>query len=167
MLKYRRIFIVLMLGLSLFLTGCTGLSKLKELRVLDYKIESVDMDGRDVQAVLNVKIDNPSKQLSVSDVKGRINLKEDEVAVYRANPIVIDGQATGNYPVVVRFSLSEEMSMFRLLTMLKTLHMDDLSTDVSARLKVKGGIRTKVKLDRYPLGRMGRSFLGKMKKKRI
>lgn len=154
MLRFRRLFIVFMLGMSLFLTGCANVSKLRDLRLLDYKIESVDLDGREVEAVIRVKVDNPSRQLYLSDIHGNISLKEDEIAVYRALPFVIEGRGVGDYPIVFRFSVSENLSLIRFLSMLKSVRMADLHTDLQAKVKMKGGVKAKVKLKDFPLKKM-------------
>lgn len=147
-LKKRHIHIVLTVLVLLSLGSC---GKLKEIRVDGYRIESVEMGKRSLDAVIRLEVDNPARQLTFSDICGTIFLGDEEIADYTARPVVIAGRSAGEYPLECSVTLSDGLSIIRFMTLASRTDAGELSTDFRARVKVKGGVRRQIRLKDMPL----------------
>ena len=147
-LRFRHIALAFAVMMTFLLTGC---GKIREVRVGDYNVDSVSLDGRRVEAVISVTVDNPAKQIRISDVKGTIYLEDREMAVFEAEPVILEGKSEGKYPLECGFALADGLSIMKFMALAASSDMDAVTADLEARVKVKGGIKKKIRFRNVPL----------------
>ena len=122
------------------LSGCSGLSKVKDIKVTSCGLESYSLKGlRSVDAVLAVGIDNPTFAFKVMDVSGTVKYKGEDFATYTADTISVDKKCTKVYDLPCTATLSDGISLAKLLQIAKKGDLEGFTTDVTATVKLKSG----------------------------
>lgn len=152
----RRIFrgfIVLMAGV--ILSGCCGLSKMKDIKVTSCALESYSLNGlRSIDAVLAVGIDNPTFAFKVMDLNGVVKYNGEEFATYSADTLSVDKKCSKIYDLSCSATLSGGVGLMKLMQIVKNGSLDGFTTDVTATVKLKSGAGTTFKLKDVDLNKM-------------
>ena len=65
----------LIAAVLLALAVCQGCARFKEIRIVSCGVESVSVKGfKGASAVLSVEVDNPATALTLSDIRGTLNM---------------------------------------------------------------------------------------------
>jgi len=152
----RRIFrgfIVLMAGV--ILSGCCGLSKMKDIKVTSCALESYSLNGlRSIDAVLAVGIDNPTFAFKVMDVSGIVKYNGEDFASYTADTISVDKKCSKVYDLPCTATLSDGVSLMKLMQIVKNGSLEGFTTDVTATVKLKSGAGATLKFKNIDLNKM-------------
>ena len=83
----KNIILGLAVSLSvLFFGSCSGISKIKDIKVTSCGVESYSLKGlRSIDAVLAIGIDNPAMAFTVTDLSGILKYNGEDVAFYTAD----------------------------------------------------------------------------------
>ncbi len=132
------IFVALLV--SAVLSGCSGLSKVKDIKVTSCGLESYSLKGlRSIDAVLAVGIDNPALAFNVTDVSGTVKYNGEDFATYTADSISVEKKCSKVYDLPCTATLSEGVSLMRLMQIAKKGNLEGFTTDVTATVKLKSG----------------------------
>lgn len=137
----RSIFGVLVVLLaSVVLSGCSGLSKVKDIKVTSCGLESYSLKGlRSVDAVLAVGIDNPTFAFKVMDVSGTVKYNGEDFATYTADTVSVEKKCSKVYDLPCSATLSDGVSLMQLMQIAKKGNLEGFTTDVTATVKLKSG----------------------------
>ena len=132
------IFVALLV--SAVLSGCSGLSKVKDIKVTSCGLGSYSLKGlRSIDAVLAVGIDNPALAFNVTDVSGIVKYNGEDFATYTADSISVEKKCSKVYDLPCTATLSDGVSLMRLMQIAKKGNLEGFTTDVTATVKLKSG----------------------------
>ena len=122
------------------LSGCSGLSKVKDIKVTSCGLESYSLKGlRSVDAVLAVGIDNPTFAFKVMDVSGTVKYNGEDFATYTADTVSVEKKCSKVYDLPCSATLSDGVSLKQLMQIAKEGNLEGFTTDVTATVKLKSG----------------------------
>ena len=141
MMKALRNIILCLAAVSLLaLTGCGGLSKVKDIRVTSCGVESYSMKGlRSVNAVLAIGIDNPAMAFKVIRLDGILKYHGEEVAFYTADTLSVDQKSCKVYDLPCTATLSENVTLVQMLQIAGKGTLEGFTTDIDAKVKLRNG----------------------------
>lgn len=140
---------------SAVLSGCSGLSKVKDIKVTSCGLESYTLKGlRSIDAVLAVGIDNPTFAFTVMDVSGTVKYNGEDFATYTADTISVDKKCTKVYDLPCTATLSDGVSLMKMMQIVKKGNLEGFTTDVTATVKLKSGAGTTFRLKDIDLSKM-------------
>ena len=140
---------------SAVLSGCSGLSKVKDIKVTSCGLESYTLKGlRSIDAVLAVGIDNPTFAFTVMDVSGTVKYNGEDFATYTADTISVDKKCTKVYDLPCTATLSDGVSLIKMMQIVKKGNLEGFTTDVTATVKLKSGAGTTFRLKDIDLSKM-------------
>lgn len=140
---------------SAVLSGCSGLSKVKDIKVTSCGLESYSLKGlRSIDAVLAVGIDNPTFAFKVMDVSGTVKYNGEDFATYTADTISVDKKCSKVYDLPCTATLSDGVSLKRMMQIVKKGSLEGFTTDVTATVKLKSGAGTTLRFKDIDLNKM-------------
>lgn len=138
---------------------CSGCGNIRDIRVASADIESVSLQGmRSVAAAISATVSNPARGMEISEVEGTVYHKGTEIGIFNTDPIDIEGRTDSTYQIHAVLSLSPSVSPLSLLSALSGLDINDFSISVSAKVKMKCGIKKRVSTGRIPLKYLMENF---------
>jgi len=141
MKEARRIFLAVALALGLVLSA--GCSKVKDIKVTSCSLESFSPRGlRSVDAVLAIGIDNPSVAFRITSLEGVVKYNGEDFATYTADTVSVDRKSSKVYDVPCSAVLSESVTLMKALSIISNGDLEGFTTDVKAKVKLKGGAGT-------------------------
>ncbi|MGN1216248.1 MAG: hypothetical protein ACI4TJ_08380 [Candidatus Cryptobacteroides sp.] len=142
------------LVLAVGLCGC-GASKIKDIRVTSFGIESYSLHGlRSLEAVLALGIDNPSMEFSVTDLSGIVRYNGEDFATYTADSVRVAARCASVYDLRCTATLSDGVTLKQLLSLAGQRSLDGVTTDLEARVMLKNGVGKKIRLKNLDIGKM-------------
>ena len=122
------------------LSGCSGLSKVKDIKVTSCGLESYALKGlRSVDAVLAVGIDNPTFAFTVMDVSGTVKYNGEDFATYTADTVNVEKKCSKVYDLPCSATLSDGVSLKQLMRIAGKSGLEGFTTDVTATVRLKSG----------------------------
>lgn len=122
------------------LSGCSGLSKVKDIKVTSCGLESYSLKGlRSIDAVLAVGIDNPTFAFKVMDVSGVVKYNGEDFATYTADTVSVDKKCSKVYDMPCTATLNDGISLMKLMQIVKKGNLEGFTTDVTVTVKLKSG----------------------------
>ncbi len=143
---------ILLAFTALLLCSCAG--NLKDIRVTSCKVASIKPSGlAKIEARVEIGIDNPAKELHLSDIEGLASFKEEPCLNFSAEDIIIEKQTEKKYDVVITGRLNKDFDFLQLLTLIgEKPRFDDVSLDISCRATLSSGLGRKIEYKDIPLG---------------
>lgn len=135
----RNRIITLLVALSaVFMTGC---SNIRNIELKSCALDSISMAGlRGINATLLLEIDNPALQFGLEDIEGVLYRNGEEYVTYKADPIKVDARTCAVYPLPCSATLSPEVSLIQVLSMARNFNLEEFTTDIHAKLRLKNGV---------------------------
>ena len=141
------------LTLLLVLLCSSGCVKFKQIRPLSAGIESIVPEGfRKVSLFLMVEVDNPSSQLTISDMEGSVFYSGTILGKFTVDPVVLKARTLDKYSVRMVVTLADGVTVWNLMALAKGNIWEQCTLDVSAKAALKNGISKKIKYEGVPLG---------------
>lgn len=129
--------------------GCT---KYRDISVSGCRIETVSPSGfKAVDLGLSAEVDNPVREIRVSGISGKVYIREDEFADFKAQDFVVPARSVSDVHVSMRASLAGSFNIMQLMTLAQDFSSGSIYVDVSMEIKVKGGLKKKIDLKRLPV----------------
>lgn len=149
-MKYlKTVFLSLLVFAPLLLGGC---GKIEDIKVTSCGIESITPVGlRGLKAELAIAVDNPAMQFTLSDIKGVLYYKGVEFVKYDADPILVRRHTAAVYPLNVAASLADNVNFTAILSLVGGYDINDFSTDIHAKVKLKSGLSKKFIFKNIPV----------------
>lgn len=142
--------ILVLLIASLFLAGC---GKISDIHLTNYKIASVSPVGlRGLDVALDLGIDNPSLQFTVSDITAELFRDGKSIGTYASpDQVLVKSKTVAEYRVTGRIMLSDGVSLMQVLGYLSKFNVEEYSISYGANVKLKSGLHARVQKNKVPL----------------
>ena len=151
-------FIVSVIMAALLLPGC-GVQKLRELKISSWSIESLSLRGlRSLDATMSLGIENPGTKVSLDDISGTIFYKGESLLHYTVEPLTLKSRCTAEYPCACSISIDPGKSIIDILGAIEGFDPNLVTTDIGAKVKVKGIFTRKVEFKNIPIQRLAGRF---------
>ncbi len=156
-MKNNRIISVLAAALVavICLSSCSGIKKLKEIDITSTQITSITPNGlTNLNLGCKVGILNPGMQISLSEITCDIKHYGNVLGKVAVDPFTINARTEEIYDLHAKAKLGEDMTIIEAGKLLERDIMDQLTADLHARVKLKGGISKRVTLTDVPLKKL-------------
>ena len=111
--KPLNIFALLLLALLLGLTGCKDI---RDIRVTSVEVESLSPRGfKSVDVFLKVGVDNPAKQVKISEIDGSVKHSGKVIGKLAMDPVILVARSTEKYNFKATVSLAEGAGLKELM----------------------------------------------------
>lgn len=139
------------------LGGC-NFNKLKEIRATGWSVNSVALRGlRSLEANVSIELDNPAMGVTLSDIQGLIYFDGEPFVHYTVNELKLEGNCVKTYSSDCSLVLDTSKSILDVLAILPEMSSKHLTTDISAKAKIKAGLTKTFSFKNVPIKR----FIGK------
>ena len=107
---------------------------------------------RTLNIMLETEIDNPACQLTLYDVGGQIVNSGTIIGSYAVDPVILKAKSLDKYHVRLVLTLSKEMTIFGVMSLLNADVIKKCTIDVEARVAFKSGISKRFVYKDIPIG---------------
>ena len=153
--SFSNIFPAIFVALSLLLSGCGDIAKIKDINVTSVGVESYTFTSlRSVNAVLAVGVDNPTFAFKVTDLNGILKYKGEDFAFYSADEIKVDRKSVKVYDLPCSATLSDGVSIKKVVQLFQSGSLEGFTTDVEAKVKLRSGAGTTLRFKDLDLQKM-------------
>lgn len=134
-----------------FMASACG--NIRNIRVTSCNIASISPNGlRSVDARLRVGVHNPAMTFTVSDVLGFIHDRDGVIANFTGGPVTVLRKTDAVYELPCSLTLDGKISLFEVLSVVKTMDLSAYFVDVTANVTTAGGITKVYRYKDIPLG---------------
>ena len=153
MLKGKKIIVPIALALFALLIGsCVNV---QEIKVTSCSVKSITPSGlRSIQGLLALGIDDPASGFMVSDIRGIVKYKDNVIGSYTGGPVEVDGHSSKVYDLPCTATLAKDFSLMELFTLLANKNLEGYTTNISAKVRLKGGIGKTLEFKDVPLNKL-------------
>ncbi len=140
-------------------TGCASIKDLRNIRVSSSKVESFRISGlKTIDAAMSVTIDNPAKDISISDIHGIVERNGEIIGTFYAEPLTIEGRSESTLTVRGRLELAPDMSPLRIMSIINNSSPDAFTVTANIKAKLGKGISKGLSFKRIPVSELIRNF---------
>ena len=137
------------LAAAFLLPACSGY---KDIRVDSCRLESISPSGfKAVDAGFSMQVSNPVKELVFSDIAGTVYFDGEELGNFEAPDVTVPGKSVSDVHVELTATLSRSFNIMQLMSMVSGMNPDKFTLDVSMKIRVKGGISRKIRIEDVPV----------------
>lgn len=137
---------VALLAALLAAASCVGLDSVRKMRVVSHRITGVRMPepgSRTLGVTLLMQVENPAGYVRMSDIAGEIRSDKLTLGTFAVDDLSVEARCTKDYAVALWLTPAADVSLFRLMALLKDFRPEDYVFDVSVNLSAvpqsKGG----------------------------
>ncbi len=140
---------------ALCLSSCNGIKRLEDLEITSAKIDKIIPNGlRGAELGFLIGIDNPGTQISLSEISCDVKHFGKVLGKVAVDPVVIQAKTEEIYDLDADVKLGEDATVLDLGRFLDKSAVDELTVDVRARVKLKGGIARNLVFNDLPLKKL-------------
>ncbi len=156
MKKKRIISLVMAVALAVMsLSSCSEIKKLKAIDITSAHITTLTPKGlTSIDLGCQVGINNPSIQISLSEITCDLKHSGKVLGNVAIDPFTLKARTAEVYDIKANAKLGKDMSLMEAMGLFKSDIMDELTADLHARVKLKGGISKRVTLTDVPLKKL-------------
>ncbi len=146
----RKIFNLVLLAVSLaVLSSCISLD---DINITSAKISSITPTGlKSVKGTATVGVNNETSEFTLSEISGTVYKDGTTIGTFTADDVTVLGKTNADYTVSGRFALSNSISILEVISIATNLKLDDLSADLTFKIKPKGSVGKTVELEQVPV----------------
>lgn len=144
---------IIMLLAAVIFCCSTGCSNIKNIRISSVRIASISVKGlRSVEADVAVQVQNPSKELNVSEFKGTIkDMSGKEIGIFNAVPLTIPARSDSEHTVHGTLELAQGFSPISFLSGYPAYRLENLKVDLNIKAGFgKNGIQKNFRFKDIP-----------------
>ena len=147
--KVNRYIIMLLVTLSLMVSGC---AKFKQIRPVSANIESLMPSGlRSAVVVLAIEIDNPAMLITLSDIQGRLERSGKVLGRVVLDPFILEAKTMEKYRLRATVILDQSASLMDVLALTRAEALEECVADIRFKATLKSGISKKMVYEDLPL----------------
>lgn len=153
----KRVGIILTFIFCLLLTSCGGL---RDLSITSFRVASAGINGLNgVDVTLEVRINNPSAKMEVSDMEAVVKMHGEDVLLLSCGDLTIHGRSEEAYMVPCKARTAEGVGVLKVLKLMgeNLADTEDVLVDAKARVKM-GIVNKKVEYTDIPLDTIVEDF---------
>ena len=133
----------------LCLTGCKGV---KDIRVTSVEVGSVSMKGfKGLDIFLKVGVDNPAKQVRISDIEGSLIHSGKVIGNLAMDPFILGGKTSDIYTLKATVSLAQGAGLKEIMMLADKNGLNGCTIDFSAKAKYGKNAPVQIKRKDIPL----------------
>jgi len=153
MLKGKRNIVPIALALFALLVGsCVNV---QDIKVTSCSVKSITPSGlRSINGLLALGVDDPTLGFIVSDIQGIVKYKDKVIGNYTGGPVKVDGHSSKVYDLPCTATLGKDVSLMELFALVNNKNLEGYTTDISAKIRLKGGIGKTLKFKDVPLNKL-------------
>ena len=137
------------LAVMFCLTGCKDV---KDIKVTSVEVESISARGlRSVDIFLKVGVDNPAKQVRVSEIEGSLVQSGKVIGKLAMDPFVLLARSSETYTLKANVSLAKGAGLKDLMLLADQKGLNECTVDISAKAAYGKGAPMPVKMKNIPL----------------
>lgn len=122
----------------LLLSGCCGISRLKEVSVTSVGVAYiVPTSTRSLDAKLLLGINNPAMSFAVQQVSGAIRYQDRPLAHFQTAGLELQGKSEQVYELPCTVTLDPDASLLDLLILAAKRSLDGLKADIDVQAAIK------------------------------
>lgn len=141
-----------LLVMAVAMSGLCGCAKFKQIRPVSAELEAFTPRGfRAVEAVIALEMDNPASQISLSEIEGVISRSGKVFGRVAVDPFIMNARSVETYHLNAVLTLDEGVSLFELMSLLKSNVLEEFTVDFHAKASLKSGASKKVAFEGLPL----------------
>ena len=150
-MRRNRLKLLVIFALSLLL-GLTGCKNVKDIRVNSVEVESLNMRGfKSVDIFLKVEVDNPAKQVKISEIDGSLKHSGKVIGKLAMDPFTLVPKSIETYSLKSNVSLAQGAGFKDLMLLASPDGLDECTVDISAKAAFGKGAPMPVKIKDVPL----------------
>ncbi len=155
-MRAKNIAILILAGIFMLMaTSSCNFNKLKEIRATGWSVNSVALRGlRSLEANVSIELDNPAMGVTLSDIQGLIYYDGEPFVHYTVNELKLDGNCVKTYSSDCSLVLDTSKNILDVLAILPDMSSKHLTTDISAKAKIKTGITKTFSFKNVPIKRL-------------
>ena len=147
--KTANLLAYLVLAVMLCLTGCKDV---KDIKVTSVEVESVRARGlRGVDIFLKVGIDNPAKQVKVSEIEGSLKQSGKVIGNLAMDSLILGARSSEIYMLKASVSLAQGAGLKEIMMLAAPDGLDACTIDFSAKAALGKSARMPIKQNDIPL----------------
>lgn len=156
---YRAIIYFLVSFTILAGTGCSNLKELKNIRATSARVESFRISSlKTVDAVFDIAVDNPAKDITLSDINGTIEQNGEVIGNFSAAPLDIPGRTQSTIRVKGRVELAPGLSPIKIMSLVNNADLDSFTASVSLKAGIGKKAGKRFSFKRIPISGIIRNF---------
>ncbi len=137
------------------LSSCNGVKRLEDLKVTSAKVTSIVPNGlRGADLGLQIGVDNPGTQITLSEIFLDVKRFGKVLGKVAVDPVTLEAKTEEIYRVRAAVKLGEDATILDLGKLLDKAAADDLTVDVRAKVKLKGGVSKNLVFNDLPLKKL-------------
>jgi hypothetical protein len=137
------------LAVMFCLTGCKDV---KDIKVTSVEVESISARGlRSVDIFLKVGVDNPAKQVRVSEIEGSLVQSGKVIGKLAMDPFILGARTSDIYTLKANVSLAQGAGLKELMVLASPDGLNGCTVDFSAKATVGKSAKMPVKMKDIPL----------------
>ncbi len=137
------------------LSSCSEVKKLKQIDFTSVQITNITPKGlTSIDLGCKVGINNPSIQLSLSEISCDIKHSGKVLGNVAIDPFTLHARTEEVYDLKANARIGKGMSLMEAMNLFNSNIMDELTADLHARVKLKGGPAKRVTLTDVPLKKL-------------
>ncbi len=156
-MKNKRItsLIPVMLAAILCLSSCSGIKKLEDMRITSANVASMSPDGlKGIRLDLQVGVDNPGVQVTLSEISCDVKHFGKVLGKVAVDPFTLQAKTEEVYNLQADVRLGDDLTLFDAGKLLNKTAADEVTVDVHARVKLKGGASKELQFNDIPLKKL-------------
>lgn len=144
-----RILILLAVVMPLF---CSCANKFQDIKVTSFDIKSLNPVGlAKLQATVELGVSNPAPEIHVSDMMGVLKFQGSPCLTITTEDVVIEKKSDKTYTIPLTGTIDRDFEVIRLLKLLRSNGIDDMTVDISAHAALKSGLGKDIEKKDIPL----------------
>ncbi len=137
------------------LSGCSGIKKLQDLKVTSASITRIAPNGLNgINLEAKLEIDNPGTQISLSEISCDVKHFGKVLGKVAVDPFTINQKTHDLYNLRADVRLGDGVSLLEAGRLLRSMSPDNVTLDLKAKVKLKGGVSKKLTYNDIPLKKL-------------
>ncbi len=156
-MKKNRIISIVVIALFavMSLTSCKGVKNLRNVDITSASITDITPNGlRGILLDCAVGIDNPGIQISLSEISCDLKHSGKILGKVAIDPFTMKARTEEIYQLKADAQLGKDMTVLELGKFLNKDFVDQITVDIHARGRLKGGLAKRVTLTDVPLKKL-------------
>ena len=134
----RKAYIPFILVLCLLMSGCSGLNRLRNIRVTSAELESASPRGfRSLAGTVLLGIESPEGYTEFFDTEGYISRLGVKIGTFDVEPVILDAGGSQSCRLFVTVSLMPDISVMEVLSLMSDFNLNDYTLDLKTMVRFR------------------------------
>ncbi len=140
---------------AVLLSSCGGIKKLEDIKITSANIANISPNGlKAIKMDIQIGIDNPGMQVTLSEISCDIKHFGKVLGNVAVDPFTLSAKTEETYNLRADVRLGDGLTLFDAGKLLDKNASDEITVDLNAKVKLKGGISKKLNFNDIPLKKL-------------